>query len=282
MARFVFCLRSRRFPKGEDPQGNALHVSILIHCGLISGYTALRAAFVGELGRRMASKVLEQIYLHGFVEKQPQFQIVDESATRESPDFLLRDATGVIGVEVTQVFRNDSDAGSPAKAAESRRQAYLGRLAAEYYAVHGRPLYVEANLPNRPDTELSSVVEKLHAMRPSEPWDWSHFSIGHDSVFNLTALPDEAGSYKKWICINNSVGWVGRLHSDLLAARIEEKAPKLPLYRTAADRVALLLVVDRTNESGMLQWPDGATPPSSAGFDAIFLYLYPREVFQLA
>jgi len=199
----------------------------------------------------MASKVLEQIYLHGFVEKHPQFHIVDESETRESPDFLLRDATGVIGLEVTQVFRNDSDAGSPAKAAESRRQAYLGRLAFEYYSAHGRPLHVQAHLPDRPDTELSLVVENLHAMRPAEPWGRSRFSVGHDTVFHLTALPDEAGSYSKWICINNSVGWVGRLHSDLLASRIREKAPKLPTYRKAADRVALLLVADRTSESGM-------------------------------
>ena len=37
-------------PGGKERtlRGNALHVSILIHCGLISGYTALRAAFVGE------------------------------------------------------------------------------------------------------------------------------------------------------------------------------------------------------------------------------------------
>ena len=56
---------------------------------------------------------------------------------------------------------------------------------------------------------------------------------------------------------------------------------KLAEYRSATARVSLLLVVDVTQASGMLRWPDDIVPPSAQGFDAVYLYLHPLEARRL-
>ena len=71
----------------------------------------------------MASKVLERIFVEGFLQRLgPGYVILEE---RESPDFLVSDGHEKFGLEVAQVFRDQGPAGSPSKAAESRRVQYL-------------------------------------------------------------------------------------------------------------------------------------------------------------
>ena len=74
----------------------------------------------------------------------------------------------------------------------------------------------------------------------------------------------------------------GQTLASVLESRIRPKARKLPMYRQAADRVALLLVIDRTRKSGMLDWPAEATCLAGHGFDAVFLYVHPLRAFSLA
>lgn len=228
----------------------------------------------------MASKVQERIFVEGFLQRCPD--ALSLIAERESPDFLMRDHRGEFGLEVAQAFRSNGVAGSPAKAAESRRVKYLRGLASAYYQAGGMPLLVKAILPDQPDFVLATLIEKLKVERTDKPWERTSFVFSPSAEFYLTALPAEAGEYKRWLCINNSVGWVGRLHADLLTPRIREKAAKINYYRQAANRVALLLVVDRTCESGMLQWRADEPPPHTVGFEMVYLYIHPFEVFRLA
>jgi hypothetical protein len=232
------------------------------------------------LGRYVASKLLERIFVEGFLKHIDQdLHLVAE---RETPDFVLSDARGQFGLEVAQIFRDRSESGSPSKAAESRRSKYLMRLASDYYSRSGLPLLMKATIPDQFQFDVHALTDRLIAERNDEPWRSSKFSLGPDTTFDLTPLPDEAGQYSRWVCINNSVGWRGWLGVDDLRPTIEDKSQKLEEYRAATTRVSLLLVVDVTQPSGMLRWPDNAVPPEARGFDAVYLYLHPREARRLA
>lgn len=68
----------------------------------------------------------------------------------------------------------------------------------------------------------------------------------------------------------------------MISTRIHAKAKRLASYRQVVNRVCLLLVVDRTRESGMFSWNPSTLTVPSLGFDAVYLYLHPLEVFQVA
>lgn len=76
-------------------------------------------------------------------------------------------------------------------------------------------------------------------------------------------------------CASSAVGWVRPSCEALVAAAIAAKAAKLPSYRRAASRVALLLVADSTRASGMLNWSDRDVVASPQGFDAVYFYRHP-------
>jgi hypothetical protein len=228
----------------------------------------------------MASKIQERVFVEGFLQKYSE--AVTLIAERESPDFLMRDPNGEFGLEVAQFFRNTGVAGSPAKAAESRRMKYLRTLASAYYKAGGLPLLVKAILPDRPDFDSSALIERFQMERPIEPWERTSLVLSSNAEFHLTALPPRAGLYKRWLCINNSVGWVDSIRTDSLVPIIQAKAAKISDYRKVIGRIALLLVADRTHESGMLQWREDEPPPKPEGFDMVFLYIHPFEVVRLA
>jgi hypothetical protein len=68
---------------------------------------------------------------------------------------------------------------------------------------------------------------------------------------------------------------------EALEGRIKEKAAKVREYRHAVSRVGLLIVVDRTLESGMLLWVEPVGTVDSKGFDAVYVQIYPLDVFRL-
>ncbi|MEO6307933.1 MAG: hypothetical protein ABIO96_06160 [Nitrospiraceae bacterium] len=225
----------------------------------------------------MASKVLERIFVEGFLQRLGPGNVILEE--RESPDFLISDGQEKFGLEVAQVFRDQGSAGSPSKAAESWRVQYLRRLASDYYSRSGLPLLVSAEISNRFDTGL--LADRLKAARPAALWAEIRFKV-RSSTFHLTSLPTEAGQYCRWVCINNSVGWQGWLTAENVESVLDQKASKLSNYRRAIARVELLLVVDVTQTSGMVRWRDGTPFPVGQGFDAVHLYFYPDEARRLA
>ncbi|MGA6826780.1 hypothetical protein ACO9S2_04090 [Nitrospira sp. NS4] len=227
----------------------------------------------------MASKVLERIFVEGFLPRLGSgYAILEE---RESPDFLVSDGEERFGLEVAQVFRDQSPTGSPTKAAESRRVQYLRRLASDYYSRSGLPLLVTANIPNRFSMDTSVVADRLKTERPAVHWTRSRFEM-NSATFYLTSLPSEAGAYSRWRCGNNSVGWRGWLTAADVEPVIGDKASKLSSYRVGIARVELLLVVDVVHTSGLIRWRDGTPHPAAHGFDAVHLYFHPEEARRLA
>lgn len=220
--------------------------------------------------------------MEGFLEHiEEDICLVAEREERFPPDFILSDARGEFGLEVTQVFRDRRESGSPSKAAEVSRSKYLSRLASDYYSRSGLSLLVKANIPDRFNLDMHALSDRLKAERNDQPWQQSKFSLTPNATFYLTSLPKKVGRYSRWVCVNNSVGWRRWLGGYDLAPSIKHKSQKLAKYRYARDRVSLLLVVDVTRESGMLRWPDNAVPPEARGFEAVYLYMHPLEAKRL-
>jgi hypothetical protein len=66
----------------------------------------------------VASKLQERIFVENFLlHLGPDYMIAEE---RESPDFIISNGDERFGLEVAQVFRDQSPHGSPTKARESR------------------------------------------------------------------------------------------------------------------------------------------------------------------
>lgn len=157
----------------------------------------------------MASKLHERIFVENCLSHLgPDYVIAEE---RKSPDLIISKGDERFGIEVAQVFRDQSPHGSPTKARESRRVQYLNRLASKYYSCDGLPLLVKANISGPPERDIGAVVDRLKVERLPSTSGKGRFEMGC-STFHLMALPAEAGPYQRWICINNSVAGEVRWH----------------------------------------------------------------------
>ncbi len=229
----------------------------------------------------MASKIQERIYLESFLTHLDRPHLIVEE--RESPDFLVAVEGEQFGLEVAQVFRDQAEvgrSGSPAKALESRRNKFLRQLATDYYSADGLPLHVQVLLSDPASIEKAGVIDQIKRARPSTPWECTKINMD-GAIFNLTALPHDAGQYTRWVCVNNSVAWRGKLGPADVLPVIEEKAARLARYKLAALRIELLLVVDMTRASGMVRCDPAQAFPSLHGFDAIYLYFHPEELIRI-
>ncbi len=229
----------------------------------------------------MASKVQERIYVEAFLANLDEPHVIVEE--RESPDFLIAVGDEQFGLEVAQVFRDQAEVanlGSPAKTVESRRNKFIRQTAKDYYLADGLPMHVKVLLSGALSIEKAGLVDQIKLARPSTPWVCTKIKID-EAIFYLTALPHEAGQYTRWVCIDNSVAWRGKIGPADILPLIKGKATRLAHYRSAIRRVELLLVVDTTQASGIVRWdPTEAFPPLH-GFAAIYLYFHPGKLLRL-
>jgi hypothetical protein len=234
----------------------------------------------------MASKQTDRLYLDSFLKSVGWEYSKIESG--EAPDFIIYSTHRTFGIEVTQMFKDKSSKGSRKKAIESVRDRFLKKLAQEYYDQGGRPILLKVwmyTLPDQSDTER--LLHRLHESVPPEPWKRAEscFEAGNNKIaeFSITRLPDSTGHYNRWICMNNTIGWVSNLDYQLLEQRIQEKSGNLEEYRRKVSEVILLIVIDRMQESGMLQrHTQEKEICNSHGFKSVYLHIFPFETHKIA
>lgn len=221
----------------------------------------------------MVSKVSERIYA--------------ESAARllgvswrfveipEPLDFEVQSEREAFGLEVRQVFADKECAfGSPTRRIEAQNQNHIRDIASQYYRSAGPPIAAKFLGPVT-DVEIDLVVERMMIEAPASPFARHTIYAGdHLKVF-LTALPKEFGNYSQWVCVNDRVGWVGETTQDDLQHAVDRKTANLPLYLAKYPIIDLLLVADRTVNSGRIR----ATTTLSVqnpGFRAVYFLSYPE------
>jgi hypothetical protein len=259
-------------------------------CGLPASTKGTTAAMT-----KQAKKREERFFLDQFIVQTGRWQVVREGKPPE-PDFFVSDARGLLGVELTSVQKDAAPGESSAATARERNRAKFLRRAAEHYYTHGgTSIHVQAAKLPPAGLDLEDLTRRLKESRECAlaTVDQVHeFEITANNdpdqlpiaEFRVRALdPVQFPRYDRWQAVENSVGWVRQAPADFLVAAVRRKAEaKLPNYKTAVDRVALLIYADRTKSSGMIQLPPDARLADACGFVEVHLFLPPEQVLQLA
>jgi len=165
-------------------------------------------------------KALEVYYAQEFLKKLGWNYPLDP---REAPDFLMRTPSGFLGLEVTQLFKDEGADGSPIKKLESKRVQYLRNVAVTYYAMGGKPTYVTSNLSRWELNEslIPHLARRLIRRRPNSVPGYVEFEVKTKHYLRSAqiyqwSLADGAGNYSQWTCVNNSVGSVLPAEDEVL------------------------------------------------------------------
>lgn len=200
---------------------------------------------------------------------------------RERPDFMIGTGGSHFGLEVSQVYLGASDErGSCAKMNESRNDRWLNEIRREIEQRDNVVLDLTF-LGERSDAARAAALAALsaedfanrpvgHRMEPPPDDDESDSEFDHGRLWATKAIHPRATFVK------DSSGWVSA-DTAILQKAISRKAPKLADYREATKDVRLLLVADRTRNSGKLMAISNiAVDP--CGFDVIYFLSYPVKI----
>lgn len=235
--------------------------------------------------KEASKRARERFFLNEFLRHAPGLVFVEHGPPPDWPDFVVADKGGRIGVEMTQLFRDDGPTGSPSAKEERRRAKLLRQIARLYYAAGGRPAYVSAVYIREPaGSNVDDAVRVLLRADANEKADHHRIEVPDRAgphrrpwaLLYFTRLAADGGEYSDWVACENSCAFVGRVKPEDLRARIVEKAANLARYRRHLDRVALLIYVERNRASGMIEPPVDAMRLDAAGFDAVYLLFFLR------
>jgi hypothetical protein len=92
----------------------------------------------------------------------------------------------------------------------------------------------------------------------------------------VTAVPKELSDYRHWQCVDDRVGWVREATNEHLQRAVDRKSTSLPLYLEKFSVVDLLLVADRTMNSGRMR-STSALSVRNPGFRAVYFLSHPES-----
>jgi hypothetical protein len=194
---------------------------------------------------------------------------------REWPDLLIETATGPFGLEVRKIYIDEAPRGSPKRGAESSGVRLLREVAGLYYAEGAPPARVQ--FYGRPG-DPAILAGDLTSMIPSMQI-WERKKVIYDSQrwMHVCRLPAKCAEFRRWDIVSDSVGWVGVIDSSVVQRAIQGKSAKVARYKVHIEDVRLLLVSDRTRNSGKQRFADSPCI-SGAGFNQIYLLSFPDEL----
>lgn len=200
-------------------------------------------------------------------------EVWDFGPDREEPDFLIRDAFGTFGLEVTYAFSDPpGKRGSLARKSESLNHRRMQRLRADWEKTSDVILKVHV-VGDIDDANEHEVLETLNSLGVST------YEIGHPGLRTETPSCLKIFVWRAfrpdWLLVNDSVGWVTQNAVLQARAALAPKAQKLERYReNVGHDVRLLIVADHSKASGMLEL---ATPEAidPLGFTKVYFMTSP-------
>jgi hypothetical protein len=97
----------------------------------------------------------------------------------------------------------------------------------------------------------------------------------------LVRLPDKFDRYSQWTFLDNRVGCSRPLDRIIIKDKVRRKAARLPQYKQSYADVMLLIVADRTYQSGMFHTVTEEISTPSFGFSSVYLALYPENYMRI-
>lgn len=193
------------------------------------------------------------------------------------PDLLIKTAHDKFGLEVRDMYVDESRKGSIEKRDESFRRDLLSELSVKYYAEKNVPILLNIRGPFNKD----SVDKILEYLLTTEFQEW--ITIEHDIIINskkttlfIERLPSSFGDYSYWKCMDDSFGWVERITEDKIEMIIKEKSLNIDKYKKNVSNVSLLIVSNRIYNSGKLLL-EKSRKVNTYGFGKVFFYMHPLE-----
>jgi hypothetical protein len=198
---------------------------------------------------------------------------------REWPDLLVETTTGRFGLEIRKLYGDEESQGSRKRAAESSHVQQLNQVATRYYKSGAPPARVQ--FWGSPDDPVS-LASDLVAMVPSmQIWEQKKCSYDDNQrLLYVCRLPNECGEYRRWEVVSDAVGWVGYLKPSTVQHAIREKSAKLTQYKIHVKDIRLLLVSDRTKNSGKNLFGN-ISGVETEGFENIYLLSFPDQLIQI-
>jgi hypothetical protein len=226
-------------------------------------------------------KSLERIYAEWFVKHMgwDECEIHDS----ERPDFIIDLQDKKIGLEITNLYKDEGKKGSPQKTKESLNIRWLQKLASEYYKQYSIPIRVQVLMSGSQSLpDPSDLVDEIVKVLPNSDLELSELEIpilhGIKIKLYVRRLPEKFNQYKRWTFVNNHVGWVREINNESVKSKIENKRTKATYYKKNLNELLLLIIIDSSTESGMLNLPCENFDFSCKEFNSIYLVKHLLEI----
>jgi len=193
------------------------------------------------------------------------------------PDLIVTTKSGKFGLEVREIYRDESSKGSIKKALEKKNLKKINKLASAYYNKTRPPIRVNflGDIGHH-DQLLNSITEEAGQL---SEWEQKRIELydGDGCVIYILKLPDPCGEYVRWNYVSDKVGKSSSINADIINKAISYKAENLQKYTREIPDVRLLLVSDRTFNSGKARLTDDINC-DARGFKKLYYLSSPDEV----
>lgn len=181
----------------------------------------------------------------------------------ESPDFLIKTDSGILGIEVTQLFQPKATDQFSRRHAESFHQKVIHRASELYQKASSGPVdilvyFLEDRLKFDLDTMARSLTAFVQDNYRADQEIETHFYYDKcnnfpEGIFLIRIAPPLDGATNIWR--TGESGKTLRLEYEFLAAEIQRKNVQVSRYRTKANYVWLLMVASLFPLSGSFSVP---------------------------
>lgn len=235
---------------------------------------------VKEIMTTKHQKSLELIYARKTGELLDESWKVEPSPDEVSwPDLIVTTKLEKFGLEVREIYHDESSKGSTKKANEKNNLKKIKELADSYYKVNGSS--VKADLLGdigHHDKLLNTIIREVPQLSEFEQ---KRIEPYNDCIIYVRRFPDQLGEYKRWNYVSDKVGLVSNIDKDLIERVIDEKAKKLPKYANNISDVRLLLVSNRIFNSGKAYLKNDIVC-DIRGFNNVYYLSYPEAAWRLS
>ncbi len=191
------------------------------------------------------------------------------------PDLIVSTRSGKFGLEIREIYLDESRKGSPKKAQETRNENKLGSIVDAYYTTNKSPIRVvffgNINNKNKIVARLIQEESKLSEFETKSIIPYPGCKA------HLRKLPTEFGKYTKWDYGTDQVGYVGTITSNWIEKHVAKKALNLPKYSKNISNIRLLLVSNGIKNSGKAKLNDNSKC-DPCGFEMVYYFSYPMNI----
>ena len=194
------------------------------------------------------------------------------------PDMIVTTESGKFGLEVREIYPDESIKGSSRKANEMNNLKNIKKLAGAYY--ENKSSSINADFLgdiSKHDQLLNSIIREVGQLSEFEQ---KRFEPYNGCVIYIRKLPDQLGKYTKWNYVSDKVGFVKSIDKGVIERAVVEKATNLPKYAENILDVRLLLVSNRIFNSTKYRL-DNDIICDAHGFNKVYYLSYPETVWQI-